>query len=67
MRRYFQVMFIFARNGISSRIRSLRSLDEAGDGGSELARSLRIALDQCGITFIKAGQMLSTRADLLPP
>ena len=31
-----------------------------------MARSLRLALTEGGVTFVKLGQMLSTRADLLP-
>ncbi|MDO5495608.1 MAG: AarF/UbiB family protein [bacterium] len=65
-RRYTQILVIFAKNGLTSQLRGFRAPDEDADGGHEVARSLRIALDQCGITFIKAGQVLSTRADLIP-
>ncbi len=65
-KRYLQILFIFAKNGLTSQLRGFRAPDEGLDGGHEVARSLRIALDQCGITFIKAGQTLSTRADLIP-
>lgn len=65
--RFVEVGWIFFRNGLASQLRGFRSPDKQADGGHAVARSLRIALDQCGITFIKAGQMLSTRADLLPP
>jgi ubiquinone biosynthesis protein len=32
-----------------------------------LARSLRMAMEDGGVTFVKLGQVLSTRPDLLPP
>ncbi|MFI6290747.1 AarF/UbiB family protein [Nonomuraea sp. NPDC050790] len=35
-------------------------------GGAKLARSLRAALNEGGVTFVKLGQMLSTRRDLIP-
>ena len=37
------------------------------DGRARLARSLRLALEDGGVTFVKLGQLLSTRRDLLPP
>ena len=46
----------------------LRGRDPATAGSrTGLARSLRLALDAGGLTFVKVGQVLSTRRDLLPP
>ena len=39
--------------------------DEVG-GRAALARSLRQALEEGGVTFVKLGQLMSTRRDLLP-
>ncbi len=35
--------------------------------GEELARQTRLALEELGPTYVKAGQMMSTRYDLVPP
>ncbi len=61
-RRYWQIVRIFTRCGV-------RPLLNAGPGGrsATLARSLSEALDRSGVVFIKFGQALSTRRDLLPP
>ena len=40
---------------------------EQAGAASVQARELRLALEQLGPTFIKLGQLLSTRADLLAP
>lgn len=67
-RRYAQILRILAARGLS---RFLRGRDPAGASSSaerrELARSLRQALSDGGVTFVKLGQQLSTRRDLLPP
>ena len=63
-RRYLQVTRIAARHGLSSYLGGRRP----GVGEPRpLARNLRAALDEAGGMFIKLGQVLSTRADLLPP
>ena len=73
-RRYREVAAVFVRHGLTSG-RSLfpggRSGERSGDGHSDrtarLARSFREALEECGTTFVKLGQNLSTREASLPP
>jgi len=63
-RRYLQVTRIAARYGLSC------YLGGRGPGAGEpgpLARNLRVALEEAGGIFVKLGQVLSARADLLPP
>jgi ubiquinone biosynthesis protein len=62
-RRYLQVTRIAARHGLSSYLSGRRP---AGDESRPLARNLRAALEEAGGMFVKLGQVLSTRADLLP-
>ncbi|GAA4894908.1 AarF/UbiB family protein [Tessaracoccus lubricantis] len=64
VRRYVAIWWIVTRRGLSA------YLGPASKGDVEsprVARSLRRALTDAGVTFVKFGQMLSTRADLLPP
>jgi ubiquinone biosynthesis protein len=58
-RRYWQIVRIFTRCGVGPLIR--------GPFSVTLARSLTEALDRSGVVFVKFGQVLSTRRDLLPP
>jgi ubiquinone biosynthesis protein len=69
-RRYAEITWIAARHGLGG------YLGEKQAGGSaprtnpspgRLAVSLRDALQEAGGIFVKLGQMLSTRPDLLPP
>jgi ubiquinone biosynthesis protein len=67
-RRYSQISRIAVRHGLGPYLwgrRGRAELDTPG-GRERLARSLRLALEEAGVTFVKLGQMLSTRPDLLP-
>ena len=67
-RRYSQIIRILARHGLIPHLRGGRRSELAtGEGRARLARSLRLALEDGGVTFVKLGQLLSTRQDLLPP
>ncbi|TDP92129.1 ABC1 kinase family protein [Labedaea rhizosphaerae] len=60
-RRYGQIMRIAVRHGLGPALRGRRQ-----HGSARLARSLRLALEEGGPTFVKLGQVLATRRDLLP-
>lgn len=67
-RRYAAILRIAGRHGLARFLRGGRYL--AVQGAPErraLARSLREALEDGGPTFVKLGQVLSTRRDLLSP
>jgi len=65
-RRYAQVSAIATRNGL---VRQVRARPRPGDHERNLAfaRSLRRTLEEAGVTFVKLGQLMSTREDLLLP
>jgi ubiquinone biosynthesis protein len=66
-RRYSQISRIAVRHGLGPYLRGRRRVELEGPEGRErLARSVRLALEDGGVTFIKLGQVLSTRPDLLP-
>lgn len=65
-RRFAEIFRIATRQGlVGSFSRSRASPGRLGR--PETAIALREALTQGGVTFVKLGQMLSTRPDLLPP
>ena len=67
-RRYSQISRILVRRGLLPYARGGRRSELAtAEGRARLARSLRLALEDGGVTFVKLGQVLSTRRDLLPP
>jgi ubiquinone biosynthesis protein len=67
-RRYSQISRIAIRHGLAPYLRGRRRAElDAPEGRARLARSVRQALEDGGVTFVKLGQVLSTRPDLLPP
>ncbi|GAA3474486.1 ABC1 kinase family protein [Nonomuraea roseola] len=62
-RRYTQVIRIAAKHGLSGYLGGRR---RSFEGQAKVARSLRDALNEGGVTFVKLGQTLSTRRDLIP-
>ena len=64
-RRYAQITRIAAANGLGSWLGGRAPENETAV--SPTAVRLRLTLEQCGGMFVKLGQVLSTRADLLPP
>jgi ubiquinone biosynthesis protein len=70
-----EIIHVLARHGLHSLVGILSAEQRRGRGDGELghtsevtvpARELRLALEELGPTFVKLGQLLSTRADLLP-
>lgn len=64
LRRYVVIWWILLRRGLTA---YLGPVPKADVGSPRVARSLRQALTDAGVTFVKFGQMLAPRADLLPP
>ncbi len=65
--RYWQIVRIFTRCGLGPLLRGGATGGTSGGRSASLARSLSRALDRSGVVFVKFGQALSTRRDLLPP
>jgi ubiquinone biosynthesis protein len=66
-RRYLQISQIAARHGLLPYLRGRRRLQADNPAGrAALARSVRLALEEGGVSFVKLGQLLATRRDLLP-
>lgn len=65
--RYLQITGILIRHGLLAYLRGGRRAElKTAEGREALARALRQALNEGGVTFVKIGQILSTRRDLLP-
>ncbi|WP_308165877.1 AarF/UbiB family protein [Actinomadura sp. NEAU-AAG7] len=67
-RRYRQITFVLLRRGLGPYLRGRARRGPSTRAGRErLARSLTSALEEGGVVFVKLGQVLSTRRDVLPP
>lgn len=62
-KRYMRVSSIAIKHGMGKYL----ALKRSPEVDRKLATSLRNTLEECGGIFIKFGQVLSTRSDLLPP
>ena len=65
VRRYAEISRIAVRNGLGPTIGLGRKDETDATGGRPPVRRLRMALEECGGMFVKLGQVLSTRTDLV--
>lgn len=65
--RALQVSRILARHGLAPLLGLRRERRETARSPEDLARRARMALEEAGGMFIKLGQLLATRPDLVPP
>ncbi|MFC5288098.1 ABC1 kinase family protein [Actinokineospora guangxiensis] len=66
-RRYSRISRIIVKHGLAPYLYGRRDRRAGVHREAALARSLRRAMEEAGVTFVKLGQVLSTRPDLLPP
>jgi ubiquinone biosynthesis protein len=66
-RRYSEIVHIALRNGFGPHIGGHRQRSDTGRGDGSYGKRLRLTLEESGGTFVKLGQLLSTRSDLVPP
>ena len=62
-KRLRQVVSIAMKNGVTQTVKYARHRDTE----REIAKAMHDTLEQCGGIFVKFGQVLSTRTELLPP
>ncbi|WP_306366633.1 AarF/ABC1/UbiB kinase family protein [Nocardiopsis sp. CC223A] len=67
VRRYRQITWILARHGLWGYVTGRREDGEDTSTQRRLARSLARSMEEAGVVFVKLGQVLATRRDLLPP
>lgn len=75
-KRYQQIVSVFVRHGFGSEVEKFQQnhpllrrdrLEKPATAGFTPAEHFRLALEELGPTFIKIGQFLATRPDLLNP
>lgn len=67
VRRYAEITRIAVRHGLGPSLGIGRRDDLAAGRRPPPVRRLRLALEECGGMFVKLGQLVSTRTDLLSP
>jgi ubiquinone biosynthesis protein len=65
--RGFQVSRILIRHGLGPILGLSRRRDDSPRGPTAVSRAVRVSLEEAGGMFVKLGQLLVTRPDLLPP
>ncbi|ABQ71101.1 2-octaprenylphenol hydroxylase [Rhizorhabdus wittichii RW1] len=66
--RLAEIVGVVSRFGLQLLLRRIGlSLGDGGTDGDDLPRRARQAMEALGPTFVKLGQILATRGDLLPP
>lgn len=65
-RRGFSVLRIVTRHGLAPLL-GLRKDDVSTRNPAEISRRIRLSLEEAGGMFVKLGQLMVTRPDLLPP
>jgi ubiquinone biosynthesis protein len=62
--RYSRIVALAVKHGLGGFLSS-RARSDLGDEAPQVARSLRQAMTEAGVTYVKLGQMLATRPDLV--
>ncbi len=65
--RLSEIAQVAARHGFGYVLRRSPGSNGDGNGAPDRGRRLRLMLDELGPTFVKFGQLLSTRPDVVPP
>ncbi|MFI6576613.1 ABC1 kinase family protein [Nocardiopsis sp. NPDC050513] len=65
--RYRRIVWILARHGLWGYVTRRRDAGEDASTQRRLARSLARSMEEAGVVFVKLGQVMATRRDLLPP